>query len=221
MLSPEHCVPRVGGRGQSFFLEGQGLPSPQIPDPPVSPHFSDYQCGLEAPPTHTPGPWAPARQWGYGYTLRHAQGQLGAWHPEATDPDTVLVITVSLLPSAGPLLRPLSTMVVPLSPASPITFVDPTFQSQLLLLLNSKGTGTGPPLGKTSGLEMPEQERRCVRGVAQSVWATLRPRAWTCTKVDEAQALGAGWRLRLISCPPGRDSCSVSPTHSSFARGGN
>lgn len=174
-------------------------------------------------PTHpyswTLGPCSPVGLW--LQTLRHAQGQLGAWHPEATDPDTVPVITVSLLPSAGPLLRPLSTMVVPLSPASPITFVDPTFQSQLLLLLNSKGTGTGPPLGRTSDLEMPEQERRCVRGVAQSVWATLRPRAWTCTKVDEAQALGAGWRLRLISCPPGRDSCSVSPTHSSFARGGN
>lgn len=144
MLSPEHCVPRVGGRGRSFFLEGQGLPSPQIPDPPVSPHFSDYQCGLEAPPTHTwtLGPRTPVGLW--LQTLHHAQGQLRVWHPEATDPDTVLVITVSLLPSAGPLLRPLSTTVVPLSPASPITFVDPTFQSQLLLL-NSKGTGTGPP----------------------------------------------------------------------------
>lgn len=148
MLSPEHCVPRVGGRGRSFFLEGQGLPSPRIPDPPVSPHFSDYQCGLEAPPTHTwtLGPCSPVGLW--LQTLHHAQGQLGAWHPEATDPDTVPVITVSLLPSAGPLLRPLSTMVVPLSPASPITFVDPTFQSQLLLLLNSKGTGTGPPRGE-------------------------------------------------------------------------
>lgn len=145
MLSPEQCVPRVGGRGRSFFLEGQGLPSPQIPDPPLSPHFSDYQCGLEAPPTHTwtLGPRTPVGLW--LQTLHHAQGQLGVWHPEATDPDTVLVITVSLLPSAGPLLRPLSTTVVPLSPASPITFMDPTFQSQLLLLLNSKGTGTGPP----------------------------------------------------------------------------
>lgn len=186
------CSGRWGRGGGSFFLEGQGLPSPQIPDPPASPHLSDYQGGLEGP-THpyswTLGPCTPMGLW--LQTLHHAQGQLGAWQPEATDPDTVLVIIVSPLPSAGPLLRPLSTMVVPLFPASPITFMDPIFQSQLFLLLNSTGTGTGP-LGKTSGLETPEQERRWAGVGLCSVWATLRPRAWTWARADEDQVLRAG-----------------------------
>lgn len=144
MLSPEHCVLGGGGWGVGGISSwrGRGSPLPRfLIHQPVHTFLTTRR---PHPYSWTPGPCAPMGLW--LQTLHHAQGQLRAWQPEATDPDIVLVITVSPLPSAEPLLRPLSTMVVPLFPASPITFLDPTFQSQLLL--NSKGTGTGPPWGK-------------------------------------------------------------------------
>lgn len=137
----------------------------------------------------------PAHQWDCRHSLfirSRANSEVGS--PGATDPDMVLVLTVHPPSSAGSLLRTFSMA----RSRAPI----PTYHlcgHYLSVIAPPEASSTPraqvepPQENKWS-----EQEREQARGVAQSncsIQVTLRPRAWACSSVDEAQTMELGVHL--------------------------
>ena len=201
-----HAVSSTLWSWESFFLEGQGLLSPKIPDRPASPHLPNrLSVGQKEP-------GLPAPQEGCRHSLfiqpganselgrRRAEIQTQFWFTGQTQP-----------PSAGPPLGPFSMAyfrVVPGLPAPCVTFTGPTLQSRLL---HSKGPGKGSPGKQGAGKCQGRKEGRERHGPVglHSIRATLSPRARLVWKGVRLRPCGVGGDSDSSYAHTGRDSRCV------------